>query len=120
LALALASAVAMAQAPLQGTQVPGYYRLAVGDYEVTALFDGYNDLSPKLLQGMTQDQVRALLARRSIETPGVQTAFNAFLVNTGKQLIPVAPSFASAPPPGCSRPTCVPLAIARSRSMPSC
>ncbi|WP_334597566.1 MBL fold metallo-hydrolase [Pseudomonas alvandae] len=87
LALALASAVAMAQAPLQGTQVPGYYRLAVGDYEVTALFDGYNDLSPKLLQGMTQDQVRALLARRSIETPGVQTAFNAFLVNTGKQLI---------------------------------
>jgi len=39
------------------------------------------------LQGMSQSQIRALLARRSIETPGVQTAFNAFLVNTGKQLI---------------------------------
>ncbi|WP_277591359.1 MBL fold metallo-hydrolase [Pseudomonas chlororaphis] len=87
LALALTSLGAQAQAPVQGTQVPGYYRLAVGDYEVTALFDGYNDLSPKLLQGMTQGQIRALLARRSIETPGVQTAFNAFLVNTGKQLI---------------------------------
>ena len=88
LAVALMSGVAMAQAPAQvGTQAPGYFRLAVGDYEVTALFDGYNDLSPKLLKGLTQSQIRALLARRSIETPGVQTAFNAFLVNTGKQLI---------------------------------
>jgi glyoxylase-like metal-dependent hydrolase (beta-lactamase superfamily II) len=88
LAVALASGISSAQAPAQvGTQVPGYFRLAVGDYEVTALFDGYNDLSPKLLKGLSQSQIRALLARRSIETPGVQTAFNAFLVNTGKQLI---------------------------------
>jgi glyoxylase-like metal-dependent hydrolase (beta-lactamase superfamily II) len=88
LAVALASGISMAAAPAQvGTQAPGYFRLAVGDYEVTALFDGYNDLSPKLLKGLTQSQIRALLARRSIETPGVQTAFNAFLVNTGKQLI---------------------------------
>lgn len=88
LAVALASGIASAQAPAQvGSQAPGYYRLAVGDYEVTALFDGYNDLSPKLLKGLTQSQIRALLARRSIETPGVQTAFNAFLINTGKQLI---------------------------------
>ncbi|KQN42234.1 MBL fold metallo-hydrolase [Pseudomonas sp. Leaf48] len=87
LAFVLTSVGAQAQAPIQGTQVPGFYRLAVGDYEVTALFDGYNDLSPKLLQGMSQSQIRALLARRSIESPGVQTAFNAFLINTGKQLI---------------------------------
>jgi glyoxylase-like metal-dependent hydrolase (beta-lactamase superfamily II) len=87
LTFALVTSSVMAQAPQQGTQVPGYFRLALGDYEVTALFDGYNDLSPKLLQGMSQSQIRALLARRSIETPGVQTAFNAFLVNTGKQLI---------------------------------
>ncbi|QXI09947.1 MBL fold metallo-hydrolase [Pseudomonas zeae] len=87
LTCALVISGAMAQAPQQGTQAPGYFRLALGDYEVTALFDGYNDLSPKLLQGMSQSQIRALLARRSIETPGVQTAFNAFLVNTGKQLI---------------------------------
>jgi glyoxylase-like metal-dependent hydrolase (beta-lactamase superfamily II) len=85
--LVMISASAQAQAPQVGTQVPGYFRLALGDYEVTALFDGYNDLSPKLLQGMNQGQIRALLARRSIETPGVQTAFNAFVVNTGKQLV---------------------------------
>jgi glyoxylase-like metal-dependent hydrolase (beta-lactamase superfamily II) len=88
LSLLLASGAAMAQAPAQQkTQVPGYFRLAVGDYEVTALFDGYNDLSPKLLQGMTQSKIRALLARRDIDSPGVQTAFNAFLINTGEHLI---------------------------------
>lgn len=71
LAMALASGSSSAQAPAQvGSQVPGYFRLAVGDFEVTALFDGYNDLSPKLLKGLTQSQIRALLARRSIETPG--------------------------------------------------
>ena len=87
LAVMLAMSGAMAQAPQVGTQAPGYFRLAVGDYEVTALFDGYNDLSPKLLQGMSQSQIRALLARGFNRTPCVQTAFNAFLVNTGKQLI---------------------------------
>lgn len=86
--LALFSGIASADAPpQQKTQVPGYHRLAVGDYEVTALFDGYNDLSPDLLKGMSPGQIRALLARRAIETPGVQTAFNAFLINTGKHLI---------------------------------
>ena len=88
LALALTSGLALAQPPAQQkTQVPGYHRLAVGDYEVTALFDGYNDLSPDLLKGLSPGQIRALLARRSIDTPGVQTAFNAFLINTGKHLI---------------------------------
>ena len=86
--LLLSCAAAHAEVPAQQkTQAPGYHRLAVGDYEVTALFDGYNDLSPDLLKGLSPGQIRALLARRSIETPGVQTAFNAFLINTGKHLI---------------------------------
>jgi glyoxylase-like metal-dependent hydrolase (beta-lactamase superfamily II) len=88
LGMALSIPFAAAQPPAQQkTQAPGYFRLAVGDYEVTALFDGYNDLSPKLLKGMKPEEIRALLARHAIETPGVQTAFNAFLINTGKNLI---------------------------------
>ncbi len=88
LGLMLFSGIASAEVPAQQkTQVPGYQRLAVGEYEVTALFDGYNDLSPDLLKGLSPGQIRALLARRAIETPGVQTAFNAFLINTGKHLI---------------------------------
>ncbi|MGV8921452.1 MAG: MBL fold metallo-hydrolase [Pseudomonas sp.] len=88
LALTLCSGAASAQPPAQvKTQAPGYFRLAVGDYEVTALYDGYNDLSPTLLKGMDPSKIRALLARRAQDAAGVQTAFNAFLINTGEHLI---------------------------------
>ncbi|MDB5979270.1 MAG: fold metallo-hydrolase [Pseudomonas sp.] len=50
LSLAVASTLASAEpTPPIGTQAPGYFRLAVGHYEVAALFDGYNDLSRGLL-----------------------------------------------------------------------
>src|SRR3989344_9403411 len=84
----MAPLAAQADVPAQvKTQAPGYQRLAVGDYEVTALFDGYNDLGPTLLKGLSQKEIRALLARKSITSAGVQTAFNAFLINTGKNLV---------------------------------
>ncbi|WP_320726558.1 MBL fold metallo-hydrolase [Enterobacter sp. 118C5] len=79
---------AWADAPAQvKQQVPGYYRLAVGEYEVTALFDGYNDLSPSLLHGLSDDKIRKLLAQHKIDAERMPTAFNAFLVNTGKHLV---------------------------------
>lgn len=84
----IAPFAAQADVPAQvKTQAPGYQRLAVGDYEVTALFDGYNDLGPTLLKGLSQKEIRALLARKNITSAGVQTAFNAFLINTGKNLV---------------------------------
>ncbi|WP_263264759.1 MBL fold metallo-hydrolase [Pseudomonas sp. RIT-PI-S] len=87
LALAVAS-LAQAQPVAQvKTQVPGYFRLAVGDYEVTALFDGYNDLSPDLLQGLSKDAIRALLTRQHVDPARMRTHFNTFLVNTGSHLI---------------------------------
>lgn len=85
---ALASQLTLAATPAQiKAQVPGYQRLAIGEYEVTALFDGYNDLGPGLLKGLSQQDIRSLLARKYIFSPGVQTAFNAFLVNTGQHLV---------------------------------
>lgn len=77
-----------ADAPAQiKQQVPGYYRLAVGQYEVTALFDGYNDLSPSLLKGLSAVKIRDLLAQHKIDAERMPTSFNAFLVNTGKHLV---------------------------------
>lgn len=87
LSLGLASGQASAAAPLQGEQVPGFHRLAVGDLEVTALFDGYNDLGPSLLHGMPLAEIQKILTAKHNTGPGVQTAFNAFLINTGKQLV---------------------------------
>nr|WP_237881993.1 MBL fold metallo-hydrolase [Pseudomonas sp. PGPR40] len=88
LGLTLAASQVQAAPPSQvQTQVPGYQRLAVGEYEVTALFDGYNDLGPTLLKGLSQKDIRAMLERKFIFTQGMPTAFNAFLINTGKNLV---------------------------------
>ena len=38
-------------APISGTQAPGYYRIKVGDYEVTVLSDGSLTLDHTLFAG---------------------------------------------------------------------
>lgn len=81
----LASAAPVAR---QQTQVPGFYRMALGDLEVTALYDGYVDLAPQLLKGASAEDIQSLLARMFVESSqGVQTAVNAYLINTGSQLV---------------------------------
>ncbi|MEN3113515.1 MBL fold metallo-hydrolase [Uliginosibacterium paludis] len=84
-----------APAPVK-TQVPGYYRYANGDFEVTALYDGYIDLGTSLLKGLRAPEIQSLLARMFIEhSKGVQTAVNAYLVNTGEHLVLVDAGAAS-------------------------
>jgi len=81
--LAIAAPVAK-----QNNQVPGYYRMALGDFEVTALYDGFNLINTKLLQGASAETIQSSLARQFLDsTQGVQTAVNAFLVNTGSHLV---------------------------------
>jgi glyoxylase-like metal-dependent hydrolase (beta-lactamase superfamily II) len=85
---AVPSAAQAAPPAKQTTQVPGYYRINIGDIEVTALYDGYVALDTKLLKGASANDIQGLLARMFIESEkGVQTAVNAFLINTGKNLI---------------------------------
>ncbi len=85
--LALLPAFASAEAPRQTAQVPGYYRLMLGQFEVTALYDGAIDLDEKLLKDINKRDVQRLLARQFLKGPKVQTAVNAYLVNTGSKLI---------------------------------
>lgn len=89
-AVVLAStAPALAEPPgQQRTQAPGFYRMALGDFEVTALYDGFIDLDRKILSGTSAEDIQSLLARMFLdETSGVQTAVNAYLVHTGKNLV---------------------------------
>jgi glyoxylase-like metal-dependent hydrolase (beta-lactamase superfamily II) len=85
-ALAAALPLARAEAPLQGTQVPGYYRAMVGGLEVTALHDGQIQLDAKLLKGASPQDVQRLLARMFRGNP-TSTAVNAYLVNLGSRLV---------------------------------
>lgn len=83
----LLMAAAHAAAPQVRTQAPGFYRLMLGDFEVTALSDGTVDLKPKeLLTNTTQEQVATLL-ERSFAGDAVPTSVNAYLINTGSKLV---------------------------------
>lgn len=78
---------ALAAAPQQKNQAPGYYRLALGTFEVTALNDGTVDLPvDKLLTGAKPGQVEKALGHAHLKSP-LETSVNAFLVNTGSKLV---------------------------------
>jgi glyoxylase-like metal-dependent hydrolase (beta-lactamase superfamily II) len=81
------SPLAQAEAPQAQTQVPGYYRTQLGQFEVTALYDGAIELDAKLLKNADAAELNRLLARMFVGNPKMQTAVNAYLINTGRHLV---------------------------------
>jgi glyoxylase-like metal-dependent hydrolase (beta-lactamase superfamily II) len=93
--LALAGAVgiagvehaAEAKAPLAKAAQPGWYRMMLGDFEITALSDGTGPLPvDTLLTNTTPAKVTAALAKAYLKSP-VETSFNGYLINTGAKLV---------------------------------
>lgn len=83
----LFSASAEAGAPQQKTQAPGYYRMLLGEFEVTALSDGTFSLDAgKMLTNITPKQLDTALTRSFLKDP-VELSVNGFLVNTGAKLV---------------------------------
>ncbi len=79
--------VAQASAPQVKTQAPGYYRMMLGDFEVTALSDGTLVLPvSKMLGNTTPAKVENALKRSYLKDP-VETSVNGFLINTGSKLV---------------------------------
>lgn len=86
-ALAFGLAAAHAEAPLAKSQAPGWYRMKLGSFEVTALSDGTVNLPvDKLLTNIQPQTLTSLLARSYLKAP-VETSFNGYLVNTGSKLV---------------------------------
>ncbi len=75
-----------AKVPLQGRQVPAYYRFSVGDYEITALNDGVLELDPSLYPSADKGEALELL-EAAHRAPKMPTAVNAYVVNTGNALV---------------------------------
>jgi glyoxylase-like metal-dependent hydrolase (beta-lactamase superfamily II) len=82
----LAAVPAQAAAPMAKTQAPGYYRVMLGDFEVTALNDGSFDLPVDKLLKQPADKTEAALAKY-FQKPPVETSVNGFLINTGAKLL---------------------------------
>lgn len=85
-----------AAAPMLKSQAPGYYRMMLGHFEVTALHDGWVDLDPKILGGVPQGEIQQLLKRSFVAGPKIRTSVNAYLINTGSKLILVDSGTANA------------------------
>lgn len=78
---------AQAAAPMQHKQVPGFYRAMIGDYELTALYDGGSSIDSNLLHGDPK-LIQSLLARSFQNDPkNVSATVQGYLVNTGSKLV---------------------------------
>ena len=86
-ALALAfSTAAFAAGPQLKGQAPGWYRMQLGDFEITALSDGTIDLPVEKLLHQPPAKTLDALKHDHLVTP-VETSVNAFLVNTGTKVV---------------------------------
>jgi len=87
-ALTSLSGAALADAPFAKTQAPGWYRMMLGDFEVTALSDGTFSSVPleKMLTGTTPAKVDAALTKAYMKPP-FETSVNGFVINTGSKLV---------------------------------
>jgi glyoxylase-like metal-dependent hydrolase (beta-lactamase superfamily II) len=87
LLLAGVTTTAGAAAPQVKTQAPGFHRVMLGDFEVTALSDGTVALPvDKLLTNTGPAQVGKSLSRSFLKAP-VETSVNGYLINTGAKLV---------------------------------
>ena len=87
LAVGLSQGLAQAGAPMVKTSAPGFHRMMLGDFEITALSDGTVALPvDKLLTNTRPGQVDKALSAAFVKAP-LETSVNAYLVNTGSQLV---------------------------------
>jgi glyoxylase-like metal-dependent hydrolase (beta-lactamase superfamily II) len=78
---------ARAGAPQVRTQGPGFYRVMLGEFEVTSLLDGTHPFPvDTVMTDVSKDEVAKDLARDDLALP-IQGSINAFLINTGSKLI---------------------------------
>lgn len=85
--LAIFSTTAVAVAPFSKIESPGFYRIMLGDFEVTALSDGISAIpADKILLNTQPQQLENAMKVNHLTLP-LPTSVNAYLVNTGRKLI---------------------------------
>ena len=78
-----------AVAPLSGQQGPGVYRYKLGDYQLTALYDGtwFFPIGNKFVRNASGATVKKAQAAAFLRPRVVPISFTALLVNTGSKLV---------------------------------
>src|ERR1051326_6797784 len=88
-AAALAGGPAFAAAPKANAQGPGVYRMKLGDYQITALYDGLWSLKidDEFVRNADQAAVNKALAAAFLPPNVLPISFTVLLVNTGSKLL---------------------------------
>ncbi len=88
-------ATALAAAPQAKFPAPGFFRMMLGNFEITALSDGTVDLPvDKILTNTTPGKVDQALSKVFLKAP-LETSVNGYLINTGTKLVLVDTGAAS-------------------------
>ncbi len=77
---------ALAKAPMQSTQAPGFFRTKIGEIEVTGLVDGGIDLELSLFPKANTDAAKTILAQTGPSASAHPSPINAYAINTGEKL----------------------------------
>lgn len=88
--LELSSATsANAAAPLSGKQSAEFYRFALGDFELTAVYDGFwnRPINNKFVRNAPYAEVEKALANSFMPPDTLAMPFTPLLVNTGRNLV---------------------------------
>src|SRR5437660_4275471 len=88
-ATAAMPAPALAKAPPAGKQAPGVYRYKLGDYEMTALYDGIwnRTIDDKFVRNVPFPDVQKTLADSFLPPDKLPISFTTLVVNTGSRLV---------------------------------
>lgn len=82
----LAPTLAPARAPMQDSQAPGFYRVKIGAFELTALSDGTAPMPVDELLSDPPEETRKTLTEAHLALP-MDMSVNAYLLNTGARLV---------------------------------
>lgn len=81
------SVATMAAAPFSKNENPGFYKIKLGEFEITALWDGISYMpADEILMNIRPEQLSNALAKNNLSLP-LPTSVNAYLINTGNKLV---------------------------------
>lgn len=88
-AAVLAASPALAKAPLSGKQNAGYYRMKLGDYEITTIHDGFfsRPVDGFVKNAKAEDVQAAVDDARMPASQGIYVPYTTLVVNTGDKLV---------------------------------
>jgi glyoxylase-like metal-dependent hydrolase (beta-lactamase superfamily II) len=88
-ALTVGADAASAAVPITGKSTPGIYRYRIGEFELTALYDGiwYRPITEEFIRNAPFAEVQHALDAAFMPHDKLATPFTTLIVNTGKKLV---------------------------------